>query len=174
MGCSASNAPLVSSNGIDVGVGEGEVLVGGKGVFVGTGVSVGGKGVLVGSGVSVGSGEVAVGGTGVGVAVGSSGAGVDGTGVGDDDSRLGVAAGASDAGVAAGAPHPTKSNITNIIPPICHRHFRLFIFHSFHHGNQPPNGKRNPPRGCGASPFARSLTSKRAGPPITRAPARSG
>ena len=140
MGCSASNAPLVSSNGIDVGVGKGEVLVGGKGVFVGTGVSVGGKGVLVGSGVSVGSGEVAVGGTGVGVAVGSSGAGVDGTGVGDDDSRLGVAAGASDAGVAAGAPHPTKSNITNIIPPICHRHFRLFIFHSFHHGNQPPNG----------------------------------
>jgi hypothetical protein len=107
------------------------------GVFslVGSGASVGRRRVAVG-GIGVG---VAVGGTSVGVAVGGIGVGVDcgvavttmiigvgvdcgvavgGTGVG---AGCGVAVATMTIGVglAAGAPHPTKSNITNVTPIIC-------------------------------------------------------
>jgi hypothetical protein len=62
---------------------------------------------LAGVGVTVGGTDVGVGGTGVGVAVGGIG--------------VGVAVGGT--GVAAGAPHPTKSNITNVTPIICCSNF---------------------------------------------------
>ena len=95
------------------------------------------RGAVGGGGTGVG---VAVGGTGVGVAVGGTGVGVGGSGVGvaTGSSGVDVAAGASDTGVAAGAPHPTKSNISNVTPVTCCSNFWQLIFHPFRRGNQPP------------------------------------
>jgi hypothetical protein len=73
----------------------------------------------IGSGVGVGVGGTGVGGTGVDVAVGGIGVAVGGTGVG---------VGGTGVGVAAGAPHPTKSNVTNVTPIICCSNFWQLIF----------------------------------------------
>ena len=86
-------------------------------VGAGIGVAVGGTGV-----------GVAVGGFGVGVAVGGTGVGVavGGFGVGVAVGGTGVVVGGT--GVAAGAPHPIKSNKTNVIPIICCGNFWGLIF----------------------------------------------
>ena len=95
----------------------------GTGVFVGAGVGVGGIGVAVG-GTGVG-----VGGTGVGVACGVA--------VTTITTGVGVACGVvvttmtTGVGVAAGAPHPPKSDATNVMPIICCSNFCWFIFRSF-------------------------------------------
>lgn len=85
--------------------------------------AVNGTGVEGGAAVSVAVGGtgVALGGMGVNVVVGGSG--------------VGVTSGASDTGVAAGAPHPAKSNITNVTPIICRSDFGQLISHFFFLGN---------------------------------------
>ena len=95
-------------------------------IATGVSVCVGGIGV----GMAVGGTGVAVGGTGVGVSVDGTGVAVGGTGVGVDcgvavaTMTMGVGCGVAvttmtmGVGVAAGAPHPTKSNITNVTPII--------------------------------------------------------
>jgi hypothetical protein len=93
----------------------------------------------LGVGVRAG-GTVGVGGTGVGVAIGGISVDVGGTGVTVGGTGVGVGCGVAVAtitigvGVAAGAPHPTKSDITNVTPIICCSNFRQLIFHSFLRG----------------------------------------
>jgi len=102
------SAVAVGGSGVSVGVGE-----------VGVGIAVGGMGVGVGgTGVSVG---VVVG--GMGVAVGGTSVAV-GCGVAVTTITTGV-------GVAAGAPHPIKNNMTNVTPITCCNNFWWFIFRSF-------------------------------------------
>jgi len=84
------------------------------------------------AGVTVGGARVGVGGMGVGVAVGMTvGASAVSVAATALASATSVATRSGVGVVTAGAPHPTKSNITNVTPIICRSNFWQLIFHSF-------------------------------------------
>ena len=55
-----------------------------------------------------------------------------------------VGIGGSEAGVAAGAPHPTKNTITNVATTTCCNNLRRLIFPSFRDGYEPAAQRSTP------------------------------